>query len=119
MAWDRKVPFDNEGMQDYPHWVLDREKSVPPNNIVYRNGFHWRDACEFSDKLYYWGCGRGRSSVTFEWKGEVTGLKFPMFLTDMNDILNRGLVKSDDRGSYIIGAFAMVKRGQNYGIKAV
>lgn len=56
-------------------------------------------------------CARGRSSVTFYWVSQ-DGTKYPMFLTDMDDMIKQNKARNE-----VTAEFEFVKRGANYGIK--
>lgn len=99
---DDKTPFITKGsLLDY---------------IYYTNGdlYEWVENKVFTDTLTYIDYGRGRSSVTFYFKG-TDDAQYPMFLTDMNSLLhNKNIVDSK-----VSGTWTFAKRGANYGIKLV
>lgn len=95
------VPFDEEG-----------------NLITYDkvNAFEWKDNFEFEGRLKFLRFERGRSSAVAIF--EVNGKEYPMFLTDLEDLLlNMSLSDRGQVWGYYNLTFA--KRGCNYGIKAI
>lgn len=83
-----------------------------PLDVPYGQEAEWRPIEPFTAALTYDGYGRGRSAVYFHWKHLDTGARYPMFLTDMDALLNAGLVQ----GHLVTGRFTVVKRGKNYGL---
>jgi hypothetical protein len=76
--------------------------------------FDWEENKVFNDTLTYIDYGRGRSSVTFYFKG-IDDAQYPMFLTDMSSLL----LNKDIIDGKVTGTWTFVKRGKNYGIKLV
>lgn len=73
----------------------------------------WRDPAPFRAVLVYEGYARGRSAAYFLWKHYTRGTRYPMFLTDLDDILSsRTIPKQGVHATWI-----ECKRGQNYGIR--
>jgi hypothetical protein len=68
----------------------------------------------FCARLTLTGSLRGRSAAYFMWKDE-TGASFPMFLSDMTDLLNNGSVVKGVAAEQ----WQICKRGANYGIRRV
>jgi hypothetical protein len=68
----------------------------------------------FKAHLTYTGCGRGRSAIHFYFEDLETRIKYQMFLTDMDDVISRGLAPLSLRGTWEV-----VKRGSNYGVRMV
>lgn len=66
----------------------------------------------FHDVLTYDRVERGRSACTFFFKGEDQA-EYPMFITDMDDILKT----KDISSGQVSGTWTFAKRGANYGIK--
>lgn len=130
MAWDRKAPFYKEtrvitlagsgepytceragDMLEYESYEVDRGKA---------------EMLPFEKRmtLRYAGSGRGRSSVTFYWRDIETENRYPMFLTDMDDLLHQGRIgvsfkaeSPENTTAIVSGTWTACKRGQNYGIK--
>ena len=72
------------------------------------------------------GCVRGRSAAYFLFVDELTGKKYPMFLTDMEHLIKNFTPNVDVKPGVHIhkpgvfqGRWQVRKRGQNYGIRLV
>lgn len=107
-------PFINGSLQEYSFYNLnddEMERIYNGEHIESPDGTIWKPNEEIYLRLHYDGYGRGRSSVTFYWKDD-SGHRYPMFITDMNDLLKQGAGVSN-----IYGIFTYVKRGANYGVK--
>ncbi len=107
-------PFINGSLQEYSFYNLNDdeiERIYNGEHIESQDGTIWKPNEEIYLRLHYDSYGRGRSSVTFYWKDD-NGHRYPMFLTDMNDLLKQNVGVSN-----IYGIFTYVKRGANYGIK--
>lgn len=75
----------------------------------------WREITEFDLELQLEDIERGRSAARFIWVDPATGAKYPMFMTDMKNLV---LSVTMERG-LVMGTWTVVKRGANYGIKLV
>lgn len=107
-------PFINGSLQEYSPYNLDTNEGERVYNGEYietPDKAIWRPNEEVYLRLHYDGYGRGRSSVTFYWKDD-NGHRYPMFLTDMNELLKQNVGVSN-----IYGIFTYVRRGVNYGVK--
>ena len=107
-------PFINGSLQEYSFYNLsddEIERIYNGEHIESQDGTIWKPNEEIYLRLHYDGYGRGRSSVTFYWKDD-NGHRYPMFLTDMNDLLKQNVGVSN-----IYGIFTYVRRGANYGVK--
>lgn len=107
-------PFINGSLQEYSFYNLnddERERIYNGEHIESPDGTIWKPNEEIYLRLHYDGYDRGRSAVTFYWK-DSNGHRYPMFLTDMDDLLKRNIGVSS-----LYGIFTYVKRGANYGIK--
>lgn len=107
-------PFINGSLQEYSFYNLnddERDRIYNGEHIESPDGTVWKPNEEIYLRLHYDGYARGRSAVTFYWK-DSDGHRYPMFLTDMDDILKRNIGVSS-----LYGIFTYVKRGANYGIK--
>lgn len=93
-----QIPFRNGNLQSYPY-----------------NPDEWRDNYVFEDTLIYKGYGRGRSSVTFYFD-DSNGNTYEMFISDFDDLFRK---LGGFTGLTISGKWTFVKKGKNYGIKAV
>lgn len=97
MAVD-KIPFDKNGMQQYPwEWA---------------DSFHWEDNRIFSTTMTFHSYSRGRSAAGFNFKDE-NDRNYYMFLTDISDMIREVTL---DHGK-VSGKWTFVKRGTNYGVK--
>jgi hypothetical protein len=105
-VWDAKnpiVPFDdNDNMLDFPLYG--------PNKRWEEFGHKGIRQLELKLDSYT----RGRSSATFWWTDEV-GRRYPMFLTDLEDVIRNEKINFGVVG----GLWTATKRGQNFGIKRV
>lgn len=73
----------------------------------------WKDNYEFKDRLEYYGYGRGRSSITMDFKSTTDGKRYSMFISDFDDIV------CDLENGIIEGKFTFVKKGRNFGLKRI
>jgi len=99
---DYKIPYDKDGnLLEYPGpWIKDVE---------------YRDNVPFDATLHTTGYERGRSAVRVIMTDAETGAKYPMFISDYVDLVtSRTLVKG-----LVHGTWVGVKKGSNYGLKAV
>ena len=105
MAWDKRAPFNEKGLMHYPEPTWQDERNV---------GFEFRDVSNsFEASLRYVGYKRGRSAVYLMWVDDSTGVKYPMFMKDLDAVL---LAKQLTKGA-VFGEWVIAKRGQNYGIR--
>jgi len=73
----------------------------------------WRDVGKSLQlELTYKTYQRGRNSVHFIWEEKTTGATFPMFLTDVNSMIQAGNFSQTVKGYWVV-----VKRGSNFGIQ--
>lgn len=93
-----QIPFDKDGnLLSYPY-----------------NPAEWRDNYVFEETLEYRTYYRGRSSATIEFN-DSDGHRYEMFLSDFHNVMQaKGL-----DGKKVTGKWTFIKKGQNYGIKAV
>lgn len=98
--WDASnpvAPFDSAGdLVDWP--------------ARYRE-YDWRPVEPFPAVMRLVGSSRGRSSATFEWEDDK-GQTWPMFMTDMVDLIRRGEISEGTA----TGVWTVRKRGTNYGL---
>lgn len=117
------IPFDRNGnQQDYPEkWAVDTgETKKYPNSMdpereypVYRyEGPNWKTNFEFEDTLELVSYGRGRSSITFNFR-RTDGTTVSMFVSDFFEVVFKM------KEGKVAGRFTFVKKGQNYGCKMV
>jgi hypothetical protein len=106
-----QAPYGPKGdLQHYPQiwWTGDfgsgeRELHEPD----------WRSPTPFRAVLVYEGCARGRSAAYFLWRHQITGTRYPMFMTDLDDMLSSRTIPKQG----VDATWIECKRGQNYGIK--
>jgi hypothetical protein len=73
----------------------------------------FRPVRPFSARLVLIGFSRGRSSAVARWSDMRTGARYPMFLTDLEELLSHRVVSA---GETEMETWTVRKRGQNYGI---
>lgn len=83
-----------------PQWVTDVD---------------WRPNEPFEAELRLRTFQRGRSSVTFEFVDEATTIRYPMFVSDVFELMKFGEVSQ----GLVTGEWQVVKRGTNYGLAPV
>lgn len=83
-----------------PKWVTDVD---------------WRPNDAFEAELHLRTFHRGRSSVTFEFVDEATDVRYPMFVSDVFELMKFGEVSQ----GVVSGKWQVVKRGANYGLAPV
>jgi hypothetical protein len=67
----------------------------------------------FCAQLHLDSAQRGRSAANFRWIDRDHERSYPMFLTDMVELVKKHGVKP---GGHVSGVWGVKKRGQNYGI---
>ena len=72
----------------------------------------WRDNEPFRAKMKVVSVNRGRSAAYFELRSDE-GVIYPMFMTDMFDMVTLTVVKK----GVVSGSWVGCKRGENYGIR--
>lgn len=100
------APYDFSGnLMHFPSlvWDQDKQKYVDPM---------WVDNKPFMASLYLGGFQRGRSAAYYMWEN-INGAKFPMFLSDMLDVVQNCTIKN----GVVNSLWHCVKKGQNYGIQ--
>lgn len=102
-------PGDGDRWIDHPDGDQRTDGRTGKVNI----GPVWKPIVPIVATLEYDGYSRGRSAAYFWWKDIDTQVLYPMFMTDLDEILTDGLID----GKCITGTFTIIKRGQNYGIK--
>lgn len=102
MSWDKKIPFDGVtgDMMNYP---FHTRKCV------------WVDCHVFKATLKFRHGIRGRSAVRFVWEDDESGITYPMFMTDMVELLKNTTIRNGE----ITGTWTFCKRGSNFGILRV
>lgn len=99
-----KAPFSTDGSLYHYCSAWDEQ-----------NGIEWKDSSYIFDAvLEFDGYCRGRSAAYFIFKNKHTGARYPMFLTDIEDMLKFKIIAMGQTG----GRWGVVKRGANYGIQS-
>ena len=99
-----KAPFMPDG--SLLHWCSPYAEGDPYTII--------KEVEPFRARLALTGSRRGRSAAYFMWESD-TGATFPMFMTEMVDLVTNGTVVKGVADE----EWTIRKRGQNYGIKRV
>ena len=73
----------------------------------------WKQNFEFDSVLGVRNMERGRSAKYLMWEDEQ-GREYPMFIVDLLDLLQRGIVHEGITAPF---TWTFRKRGQNYGIR--
>lgn len=90
-----------------PHWAVDRGVDTP--QVTWHDD---PDSWELHGvHLTLDGMRSGRSAKYVIWR-DVNGRQFPMFITDLLDLITRGEVHKGTTTE----TMRVVKRGQNFGI---
>lgn len=96
-AWYRRNAEEHD--EPLPRWIADIE---------------WKENTPFYKTLYIDGHQRGRSAAYFIWK-DTSNNEFPMFMTDITDLIRGGRVEY----GIVSGWWNVAKRGQNYGVRFI
>jgi hypothetical protein len=110
---DYQAPFTQDG--HLMHYPQDRytgtyvDAVYVPGPVI---GPDWRPIEPFDATLTISDMHRGRSAAYFECV-DGDGHKFPMFMTDLLDVIRT----MDVRRGTVAGRWVVGKRGQNYGIR--
>lgn len=115
-----EAPYGPDGsLQHFPTTSADYSNAVrletgygwevPPRMI----GPDWRPNLPFTATMRLHETRRGRSAAYFVWHDQ-DGRSFPMFITDMADLVRAGTVVA---GGVVAGLWMVAKRGTNYGIR--
>lgn len=92
-----KIPYGKLGMLHYPYGNCE-----------------WRENDTFLATLQLQeGVSSGRSAKYVWWKDVATELKYPMFVTDIVDLILHSTVFNGETTTF----WRAQKRGQNYGIR--
>jgi len=98
MAWDRKVPYDQNG--NLLHYVDWRDPSA------------WKEVYEFDATLTFVRFARGRSAV-YAWMRDDEGHEYPLSLNDFEPFVPK-LKKGQ-----IAGKWTQKKQGENFFLTSV
>ena len=106
------APFDNHGnLMHYPETIWGHNEKLEWIGTEPT----WQELPPFYGEYRFDSYHRGRSAVYFQFREKGTDRLWPMFLTDLADVLK---TVSIDKG-LIRGTWEVCKRGQNYGIRRV
>lgn len=106
-----KAPYGPKG--DLQHFPTRTWKLHPATGERECIDPQWRVPAPFKAVLVYEGYARGRSAAYFMWRHSITGTRYPMFMTDLDEMLRTRTIPH-------VGVHATwieCKRGQNYGIR--
>lgn len=102
-VWSSDYPTDNE-----------IEEIYKTNTPLVKGNITWIPYQKLYLHLQYVDYSRGRSSVLFEYRDRITGNKYPMFLSNFDELLKNGINPVE-----IQGYFEPIKKGQNFAIKYI
>lgn len=106
-----KAPYGPKGdLQHYPQPWWTASLTIGDREV---HGPEWRAPEPMKAVLLYEGYARGRSAAYFIWRHYITGTRYPMFLTDLDEILGTRTVPFHG----VHSTWIECKRGQNYGIR--
>lgn len=94
-----EAPYNGNSLCHYPGWYGQDEVT------------NWKPNEPFSKMLHLIEMCRGRSAAYFVWCDE-DGNKFPMFMSDMYDVVQH----ADINSGRVFARWIVKKRGSNYGI---
>lgn len=104
---DFKVPYKGGRLQQYAY----------ANSFAHpeygREGEEWRDNEPFQARMVISSMYSGRSAKGIIWTDTKTGYDYPMFVSDLIELLKT----ADVIGGEVYGYWVIAKRGQNYGIR--
>lgn len=103
------VPFNKQG--DLLHWT-HAEPGVAAMSPFGEVLAVWRDNVVFEDTLTFETMSRGRSAADAIWRSQATGVKFSMFLKDLDYLLKTSTIEH----GVVSGIWTFCKRGRNYGV---
>jgi len=111
MAWDKRVPFAEDG--SLVTYVFARlEEGIKAGTSYPRVTVTWKDLFEFEGRLKLEGMTRGRSAARFIWSDEKD-CKYEMFMADMVKLIQSGAVIED---GCCFTKWTFTKRGANFGV---
>lgn len=80
--------------------------------VMDENEVDWRSNEPFEAELELVGSGRGRSSVTFEYRDTATDVHYSLFVSSVEAMLRRCTI----RNGKVRAVWRVAKRGTNYGL---
>ena len=94
------------------------EEAVQINSGIANPAWHvdyiWTEAKIFTARLRYAGHYRHKSAAWFYFVDEATGAQWPMFMSDLDDVLSGGDMIA---GTLAEATYEPYKRGNAYGIR--
>jgi len=101
-----------------PYYVRDGYQSRTGDMATYGQGSNVEDRpnTEFEARLRIIGTERGQSAARFVAEHVDTGVRYPIFITDILAIIQG---PGFSAGGHILGTWQARKRGQNYGLRLV
>lgn len=106
-----KVPYNSKG--DLQHFSSNYWTTDPATGEREMHAPEWRTPVPFRAVLMYEGYARGRSAAYFLWRHYVTGTRYPMFMTDYDEMMRTRTIPIQG----VHATWIECKRGQNYGIR--
>jgi hypothetical protein len=112
-----KAPYALDGsLQHYPEsWFTGETEMIGGWPLRKREGPYWLEAKPFTCTLVLDDMRRGQSAAYFMWRELDSEVTYSMFIRNMTDLVKAAVL---DHGK-VTGTWAVIKRGQNYGIKLV
>lgn len=106
-----KAPYDRNGnLMHYPETQYIRHEHKGHSVLVEPE---WRVPEPMRAVLVYEGYARGRSAAYFMWRHQITGTRYPMFMSDLDEMLRTRTIPVQG----VHATWIECKRGQNYGIR--
>lgn len=103
-----QAPFDQGNLLHHPSDIGWHDRKPYERRVI-----EWRDIARvYEMTLIYEGNRRGRSAAYTVWADAETGHAFPVFMTDVGNLLIHGV----QPGGIVSGRWRVRKRGQNYGL---
>lgn len=88
-------------------------ETYPRSATSWQPGSEWRPNAPFEAALRVVGTERGQSAARFILEDTTTGVRYPLFMTELLAIIQNATI---DHG-VITGRWIGCKRGANYGIR--
>lgn len=100
-----RVPYDRAG--NLMHYASERYASESPGQVDWRANEPFHADLQLLDEM-----GTGRSAKYLWWRDVATGLRYPMFVVDLVDLVRHGAIEYGQ----VLDDWAVRKRGTNYGL---
>lgn len=106
-----QAPYNGKGdLQHYPSTWWTANPGTGKSDL---HSPEWRDPSPFRAVLVYEGYARGRSAAYFMWRHQITGTRYPMFMTDLDEMLRTRTIPVQG----VHATWIECKRGSNFGIR--